>query len=540
MVAENQGWRHAGLDWRLQVGGPSTDYLEVSEHSPALIHYSHVLRRHAWIVAVAVGLALMAALLVNVLLPTQYRATSKVVVGQSGGVFQPGLGGDVQPFTQTMTQLLESDIVATTVIRNLDLETTSDELLTDINVSSAPDSSVLNVTYDSRDADQAVAVLAEIGAVFTQLVDDNLGRGVESENPITARVFDPAHLEPEPVAPRPVRNFALAGGLGLALGIVLAFVFEAFDDRVRGRRDVERWLGLPVVGMLPRGARGHAPAPLPGQQPTSRAEDLEALQLLRARLEVAKDGISGPLIVVSSALPEEGKSTVTASLGAALALAGHDVIVVEADLRRPKLQRYLGLTPVAAPGLADVLEQRCALEDALTDVPIWRMGQEPARRVRRAPVQSGNGGASSEGRLRVLLGGAGARSPSDALISDAVGSLIAELRESAEYVLIDTPPLLMVGDAFLMARLADSVMLVVREGRSRRGQVEAAKATLDSLGVTRIGVVVTDSREHAEYGYGGYAHTRGNDQPMAPTGRPAGEPQGVAAVSLRGQDIDAP
>src|SRR5207247_7572751 len=115
------------------------------------------------------------------------------------------------------------------------------QLLGRVHVSTSPDSSVLDVSYETSDRPEAVRVLAEMGAVFTGLVRQKLGEPRTRGAEITATVFDPAHLEPGRVSPRPARTLGIAGALGLAIALVLALVRESLDNRIRGRRDAEKW-----------------------------------------------------------------------------------------------------------------------------------------------------------------------------------------------------------------------------------------------------------------------------------------------------------
>ncbi len=455
-----------------------------------------------------VAFALLASAAVTVLQDPIYRAQMKLVVGQGGALFQPGQSGDVQQFTQTLTPLIESDIVVSTAIAALGLDISTKDLLEDLEVSAKPDSSVLDVTYDSTDREQAVAVLAKIGDVFTEAVDERLGSGVEASNRITARIFDPAHLLPDRIAPRPVKNFGFSIGLGLVLGLVLAFVRDGLDDRIRGRRDAEESYGAPVIGALPRGLRGKAPFGVTNRPAPRRAELIEALHLLRANLLFSEARVDGPTILVTSALPEEGKSTVAANLGVILALAGHDVICVEADMRRPRLQDYLGV-PAQATGLADVVEGRAELEHTLQDVALGAALGADARAPRaRLRITSAGSVASAEqagGRLRVLPTGRIPSNPADVLTPERVETLVDQLRSSSRYVIFDTPPLLLVGDAFPLVRVCESVIVVAREGRTTRGSARAVRTALESLGVPKVSVVLTDSNASAAYNYG-YAH----------------------------------
>jgi Mrp family chromosome partitioning ATPase/capsular polysaccharide biosynthesis protein len=509
------------------------------DSQPALRYYLHVLRRQWWTVALLIGLALGAAAVVTFSQEPVYRASMKIVVGQSGGLVSPEFGSTVEPFTQTMLNLLESDIVATTVINRLALGVDAKKFLENVHASSRAESSVLEVSYESPSKQRAVRVLSEIGTVFTALVDERLGRGTGSSRPITASVFDPAHLEPDPVSPKPVKNFAFAGALGLALGLVFAFLREALDDRIRTRKDAEHSFGAPVIGSLPKGVRGKPPFGIVGQPAPDKPDLVQALHLLRANLLFSQAGAAGPTIAVTSALPEEGKSTVAASLSVMLALAGHDVICVDADMRAPSLQRFLG---VRSPrGLADVLAGRSRAEVVLEEVPLAaRSSNEKVGDLRlesaSAPAAEGAtratrpGRAGSRGRLRVMLAGNAPADPSEVWTSDRVEQVVDSLRSSADYVIFDTPPILLVGDAFALVRLADNVIVVARKGKTTSGTAAAVQAVLEGLGMPKTSVVLTDSSSKAEYGYGyGFA--------TAPTGKwPEGPPREPSDAKRRHEE----
>jgi len=260
-----------------------------------------------------------------------YRASMGIIVAQAGGAFQPQLGN--QPLTQTMTNVLESEVIAQRVVEGLHLPITSSDLLKKLRVQAKPGSSVLDVSYDSESKEEGLKVLTEVGKSFKALIREKLGVSGNLKRPgpflIVADVFNPPHLEPDRVSPHPRRVYGFAVGLGLALGLILAFARESLDDRIRGRLDAERWFGAPVIGALPRGfpkaRRRHR-----------RRQAADALQLLRANLQLRPGGM-GPALLVTSAIDHEGKTTVVANLGMALALAGQDVICVDSDFRRPNL-----------------------------------------------------------------------------------------------------------------------------------------------------------------------------------------------------------
>ncbi|MGE5690741.1 MAG: Wzz/FepE/Etk N-terminal domain-containing protein [Pseudomonadota bacterium] len=474
------------------------------ETQSSLAHFLAVVRRHVWLIVLVALLAPAAAAAVSSLQETVYRASMKVVVGQGGGVFQAQFGSAVDPFATTMRNLLASDVVASDVIDRKNLDLTPEDLLKDLKVTAKPQSSVLEVSYDSPNAEEAVSTLDEVGRVFTDLVDEKLGgsalgTGADgTRTPITATVFDPAHLQPDPVSPRWVRNVVVAALIGLVLGLVFAFARESVDNRLRSRKQAEEWFEAPVIGVLPKGVRGHPPAGLKSSSARSTdAADIDALHLLRANLEFAAEGSAARTILVTSGVPEEGKSTLVANLGVALALAGKSVYCVEADLRQPKLDSYLGASD-SAIGLADVLDGRVALHDALREVPL----DVPVLRM----VGAGPGGPppapeKAAGRLTVLPSGFLPRDPATLLTPDSVTELTATLAEDADYVIIDAPPLLAVADAFPFVLTSDLVIVVARQGKTTHTNAEAVRRTLQGLGA-KVSVVVTDSDRTEGYGYG--------------------------------------
>ena len=482
----------------------------VSENQSSLAHYLSVVRRQLWLILLLPAIALVTTGVVVLMQDTVYRASTKIVVGQGGGVFQAQFGNAVDPFSATMRNLLSSEIVANEVIRLRGLDLTTDELLKDLNVSVRPQSSVLEVSYDSTDPEEAVRILKAVGVTFTELVKEKLGGqpvagvGAESRTPITATVFDPAHLEPDPVAPKPVRSLALAGIVGLILGLVFGLARDSVDNRIRTRNEAEEWFGAPVVGTLPRGVRRRSPLLLANDQPVS-SHHLDALHLLRANLEFAQAGAQGPSILVTSAVPQEGKSTVVANLGVALATAGKEVICVEADLRQPKLDKYLGAT-TRSRGLADVLHGTVPLARALreVDLTVGYGSKRPAQLVGQGlDLELDDGSANGVGRLRVVSGGIlPPLDPSTLLTPDAVGDLVSELSGMAEYVIFDAPPLLLVADAFPFVLKSDMVLIVARRGKTTRSNAESVRNTLHGLGAERYSIVLTDVEQAQGYGYG--------------------------------------
>jgi capsular polysaccharide biosynthesis protein len=160
--------------------------------------------------------------------PPVYRASMKMVVGQQQALFQPDVSGATEPFTQTMSDLVASDVVASQVIDRLGLDMQPASLLDNLRVSTKPMTAVIDISYDDTNPTRAVEVLEEVGNVFSALVQQRFAvpAGKDATPAVTATVFDPAHNERDLVRPRPLLNLGVAAVLGLALGVLLVFLME--------------------------------------------------------------------------------------------------------------------------------------------------------------------------------------------------------------------------------------------------------------------------------------------------------------------------
>jgi succinoglycan biosynthesis transport protein ExoP len=229
------------------------------------------------------------------------------------------------------------------------------------------------------------------------------------------------------------------------------------------------------------------------------------LRLLGANLQFAHGGPAGPAILVTSALPEEGKTTVVANLGAMLAVAGHDVVVVDADLRRPRLSKYLGVDATEG-GLVDVLQRSTDLDRALRTVPLAQAGRNgriltrTGRPITKRAIVAGLA-TERAGRLRLLASGGPTDESASLLTPAAVEDLIQDLRARCEFVVFDAAPLLVVADSFPLALKSDTIIVVARQGRTTRQSAQSVRNTLSGLGATNVSVVITDGSRPSGYAY---------------------------------------
>lgn len=484
------------------------------ERAPNLLDYLHIVRRGWWKVALATLIAIAAASAYTFTQPAVYRSSMKIVVGQGQGIFAPEVGNVAEQFTQTMSDLLDSDVVAAEVIEEMDLELTPSELLANTNVVTKPATAVLEVTYDDTNRARGRAILETIGEEFTALVQEKLvpAPGTtalpdDAQNlAVTATIFDPAHYLPGQVEPKPLRNTAVAGVLGLVLGLLALVVGEQFNDTVKSVDDAELAFGQTATATLPPRFIGYRPLD-PDAAPNRRFDPVLA-ELALQRLSASLVWNWGPrdprTFVVTSANPEEGKTTIASNFAVALALEGHDVIAVEADLRRPMLAKFLKADEAPVASLGALARRELDLRDALHDVEL--------------PPRRSTAGRGQQGRLRVFPSVPGEQWSRE-LDLDRASELMDELRAEADYVVFDTPPILVVTDAYPLVAAADAVVATVRNGRTSVAAIEALSKTLARLRLRKARrgeMVVTE----VEPGFGG-GHYRYESTSPTPAPAPA-------------------
>jgi Mrp family chromosome partitioning ATPase len=447
----------------------------------ALRQYLRTIRRQAWLVVLVPALVVAAMFAVSKTQDDIWRASMTLVVGT-----QPLKSGSPQfgdfSLTRNMTTLLEDDFITRTVINNLGLDMTAEEFKQRISVSVLPETSIMTVSYDSTDARLARNVISEIARIYPRHVDETLGtRQPGRPRPagsfdVVFRFYDRPHVQAEPVGPKTGSNIIFGAVAGIALGLLLAVAREALDSRLRERKEAEEWFDAPVVGTLPKGMAGFSTRRGAGQDRRTAT-----LDLLRARMEFTGAGINGPTILVAESGPDMGKSIVAANLGAALARGGKRVVVIDADVRRPRLYRSLGIVDAKdQPGLIDVLEGHTDLDEVLIPIEV--------------PSTNSNGAGPTEstGSLELLPSGNTLAPISDIVTSETVTQLTERLLHRADYLIFDSPPL-SVAEAYPLAVRADNVLIVARRGRTTKDQAEWARDTLEEIGVEKVGIVLTDS-----------------------------------------------
>ena len=497
---------------------------ERAPHDPS--RYWGFLRRRVWIIVVVALLVTWARALYTFHEPTIYRAAMKIVIELPIATTN---SSSVSTAVEDSAVTIKGTAVAQEAIRALRLQMGPAHLADALGVVTKPETATIQVYYDDPDPARATRILRAVGSAFEHVAQRQSAGGIVA-TPATpapaaskgrvqvvpsptlasppaafgARIFDEAHAVGK-VEPKPVRNVAVAAVLGLLLGVVAGMVREQFDDTVRGVEGAEEAFGQPATVSLPSGVLGHRPFAGPTRRGLDPVMAELAIQRLVADILWTPESRDTRTLLVTSGRPEEGKTTVTANLAVELASAGYRVIVVEADLRRPMLHHYLELDASAGQiGLDAVIRGTATLTSTMVEVPVWqRNAQERTAEGRQSGPRTGEG----SGRLRAIVAGPGHQWPSEVEVK-RVQEILSTLRNWADYVIFDAPPILVVPDAYPLVSAVDAVVAVVRSDRSTRKSTASMSRLIGRLGAQRVTLVVTEVEGAQESGYYAYATPR--------------------------------
>jgi len=302
------------------------------------------------------------------------------------------------------------------------------------------------------------------------------------------QVAQEASVPSSPSSPKAKRNTGLGAVLGLLLALVVASLLEHFDRRIREPGDLEEIYRLPMLGVVPKSAALARSARHDGGKGTAALPpaEAEAFGLIRAHLRFFNVDRDLRTVVIASPAPGDGKTTIARHLAEAAARSGSRVLLLEVDLRQPTLAQQLDIE--SGPGLAEVLIGAIPMGEAVQSIDV------------EAPPGEGTRGHT----LDVLAAGAVLpHNPGELLESRAMDAVLERARSAYDLVVIDTPPLTAVSDAFPLLTKVDGVVIVGRVGRSRRDATEQLHQTLASSGAPLLGVIANESKSGGPIPYPG-------------------------------------
>jgi polysaccharide biosynthesis transport protein len=444
--------------------------------------YVEILRRR-WVSVVIVALAGLAlGAVISLVMTPAYTATTRLFFAVEGSESVSDLAQGSTFAEKQMSSYAEvatSPLTLEPVTRKIQLSTDAATLAKSISAHVPPETVILEISATDPDPTLAAAIANAVGSEVSDVAAQLSPERADGSRAVQATTLAPALVPTKPSSPHVLRNLALGLVLGTLLGIGVALLRHVLDTKVRTENDIRAVTEAPILGSIAFDERVPSHPVIVRDDPLSAPA--EAVRRLRTNLQFVNTTEHAQVIVISSSVPQEGKTTTTINLAVALAEAGARVIVVDADLRRPSIATYLGLE--GGVGLTTVLIGRADLDDVLQ------------------PWQSS--------RLDVLPSGQIPPNPSELLGSPSMQKLLADLAERYDVVLLDSAPLLPVTDAAVLTKMAGGALLVAGADRIHRPQLEQAIDSLRTAGAHLHGIVLNKiSRQDGNayrygYGYGG-------------------------------------
>lgn len=444
--------------------------------------------RARWVTVLMTTLIVVFAAVLYTLMTTPlYQATTRLfvstAVGQSATDIYQG-NRLSQDRVVSYTELITGETIAQRTIDKMDLGIGAKELTNHVVATAKPDTVLIDVKVLDESPVRARDIANGLSDEFVVMV-----RELETPRPGAtpdARVIveQRATIPTEPAVPNPVKNVASGLGAGLVLGVCVALLRDRLDNTVKSRESVEAITAVGLVGSIPTDKECRKQPAISFENNNSAIA--EAFRKLRTNLQFIQVDNPPRMMVITSSTPSEGKSTTAINVALALAEAELNVLLVDGDMRRPSLDKYLDL--IGSVGFSTVLSGAAPLEEVLQK--------------------------TAYPRLTVMTAGPVPPNPSELLASQAAKKVLRELREQFDYVIIDTSPLLAVTDGAILATECDGVLMIARFGETKREQLAHAVNTLQTVGATLLGAILTMTPSRGSsyyYNYNYNYYTYGED-----------------------------
>jgi capsular exopolysaccharide synthesis family protein len=483
--------------------------------------FLRVLRARWIIICATIAVGVLGAVAVNLLTTPLYQASTSLFVStaSSGGaseVYQGTLSS--QQRVISYTKLLVGETLAQRTVDKLHLDLSAKELQGKVKATSAPDTVLIDVSVLDPSPVRARDIADALSDEFVVMVSE-LETPEEGGKP-DARVVVEQHaiLPTNPVVPKTARNLALGLAFGLLLGIGLAVLRDRSDNTVKSREILEEITDAGLVATIPFDKLRRKEAAISFS--SGHSTIAEAFRELRTNLQFLEVDDPPRVIVITSSMPGEGKTTTAINIALALAEAEHSVVLVDGDMRRPKVGAYLDL--IGPVGFSTVLTGQASLHEVLQQT--------------RFPG------------LTALTSGGIPPNPSELLGTKAAHKVLSDLRAAFDYVIVDSSPLLAATDAAVLAAGSDGVLMIARFAETKRDQVAHGAGNLKNVGARILGSIFTmipaRSNESYYYSYYGEAdrppgnHRADRGRPSSsPATAPSDETPDPVAKSLTGEEL---
>jgi len=506
--------------------GSVTDSVETT----SVRRYLQVLRRRRWIVIESTLVVAAIVLAVSLLQPTAYTAKARVMAVSQSPSLSVVVGSNVdlskpdERELATLASFVVTPEIAKRVSRELGWRDSPSALLADTAAEVDPNADVIVISAQRSNPEQAAQLANTFAEQFVQwrkedqqksfddaigLVEQQIGQtapGSTERKALTDQrsqlevyralvtggltIGETAQTPSSPSSPKPLRDGALATVAGLVLGIGLAFLRESLDVKLHSADEIAEHTSVPVIGTIPAFRKSEKSGDGLAVLHDPRSPTAEAYRFLRTNLEFVNFDGRAKILMITSPLPEQGKSTTIANLALALVRAGKKVALVEGDLRRPSLHRFFHIND--SRGVTSVVAGATSLDDARRVLTF----HEQSPTVTTAPARSGSGLEASvkpagDLELTVVPSGPLPPNPGEIVGSRQLATILQQLCDTSDYVLVDAPPMFAVGDAAALAAHVDGVIVIMRLGQTTADTVKDVEDFFNRVPAHSLGIVVT-------------------------------------------------
>ncbi len=422
----------------------------------SISEYLKAIARGWWMVAIAVMIGAGAAIGIIALTPSTYAGSVTFFVNTTPETGVSPLQSDqyAQQRVATYVRLVSSDRLARLIAADTRIDQSPQQIAASISGESPLNTVLLTATVEGTSRADVSAVTNSVSTQFVKMIKN-------IDPTVSLEVTSGPTVLPAPIAPHKTLDLGLGILAGLVIGAGAAILRETLHATARSAATLSVAAGTTVLGWIMKDSAVRRGSVL--IDATTKSARTEAFRKLRTNLQFPDATGRGSIVVVTSAEYGEGRSTTAANLAVIYAEAGKKTLLVDGDLRRPRIADYLDMK--RAPGLAEVLAAHAAFDDAV----------QPSR---------------TKG-MSVLASGFVPPNPAELLGSRAMTGLLDELRRRFDIVIVDSPPLLPVTDAAVAASQSDGAIVVVRYGKTRLAHVASAIGALESANARVLGCVVT-------------------------------------------------
>ena len=434
-------------------------------------------------------LGLSAAIFYNYGAPILYQSETSLYVEPPVNSNQVNYDGILsnQKMVKTYTQIIKSRTILMQVKEQLQLDYTLDELQNMLEVASVSDTEIIVIKVTSEYKDEAKEIANTIALVFIEEIKETM-------DITNIRVIDEAIVNQNPVSPKTTLNCIIGGGIGLCIGLLLAFIIESMNNKIVTHEDVKKYLGVKTLGVIPHNSidtdtKGkkkkkeyEKQAHLKGEEikiitePTSVIS--ESVRMIRTNLNFSDLKV----INVVSTLPSEGKTSVICDLAVSFAMLEKRVLIIDCDLRKPKVHKKFGL----------------ARKNGVTDVILSHGSISLGSTIQKYKIKD------SDARVDVLAAGSRVANPSELINKKSFATMLAELKKHYDLILMDCPPISSMTDGVLVSKISDGTVYVIESERTDYPVIQSCMEELKSNNVAVLGAILTKvnvKRQKKLYGY---------------------------------------